>query len=244
MIYKLILLLFIAHLIADFILQPHLWSTEKKKAPLTKYHLYHIAVVLVLTFILSLSPKFWWGASIIVITHFLIDILKSYIELNTQKSDKERNYFFWDQFLHLLVIIIVSTIFSRFEEIIFLVDIPIKVLLITSAFLLCAKPANIIIKNVFIAFSISIPELKIDAHSEAIPEDKGLPNAGKLIGIMERFLVLALILIGQYSAVGLIIAAKSILRFRSTDRNEYILVGTLLSFGIAGLVGILVTQLV
>jgi len=28
---------------------------------------------------------------------------------------------------------------------------------------------------------------------------------------MERFLVLALILVGQYSAVGLIIAAKSIL---------------------------------
>jgi len=56
--------------------------------------------------------------------------------------------------------------------------------------------------------------------------------------------VLALILIGQYSAVGLIIAAKSILRFRSTERNEYILVGTLLSFGIASLVGILITQLI
>ena len=59
---------------------------------------------------------------------------------------------------------------------------------------------------------------------------------------MERFLVLALVLVGQFSAVGLIIAAKSILRFRSPIKNEYILVGTLLSFGIAVLIGILILQ--
>jgi hypothetical protein len=59
---------------------------------------------------------------------------------------------------------------------------------------------------------------------------------------MERFLVLSLVLIGQYSAVGLIIAAKSILRYKSTQKNEYILVGTLLSFGIAVLLGILISN--
>ncbi len=62
-----------------------------------------------------------------------------------------------------------------------------------------------------------------------------------LIGLMERFLVLALILVRQYSAVGLIIAAKSILRFRDNKKNEYVLVGTLLSFGIATLLGILIS---
>nr|WP_320119540.1 hypothetical protein [uncultured Marinifilum sp.] len=74
-------------------------------------------------------------------------------------------------------------------------------------------------------------------------ENKDLPNAGKLIGLMERFLVLALILVNQYSAVGLIIAAKSILRFRDNKKNEYVLVGTLLSFGIATLLGILISLL-
>lgn len=64
-------------------------------------------------------------------------------------------------------------------------------------------------------------------------EVKGLPNAGKLIGIVERLLAFALILSGQNSAVGLIIAAKSILRFRNTEHSEYVLVGSLLSFGIA-----------
>jgi len=52
-----------------------------------------------------------------------------------------------------------------------------------------------------------------------------------------------LILVNQFSAVGLIIAAKSILRFKSTEKNEYILVGTLLSFGIAVLLGIIILKL-
>ena len=73
-------------------------------------------------------------------------------------------------------------------------------------------------------------------------KDDGLPNAGKLIGIMERFLVLSLILVGQFSAVGLIITAKSILRFKSTQKNEYVLVGTLLSSGIAVIIGILTSK--
>lgn len=58
---------------------------------------------------------------------------------------------------------------------------------------------------------------------------------------MERFIVLALILVGQFSAVGLIIAAKSILRFRDNKKNEYVLVGTMLSFGIATILGILIS---
>ncbi len=61
---------------------------------------------------------------------------------------------------------------------------------------------------------------------------------------MERSLVLALILVNQYSAVGLIIAAKSILRFKDNTKNEYVLVGTLLSFGIAIILGVLISFLV
>lgn len=49
------------------------------------------------------------------------------------------------------------------------------------------------------------------------------PNAGRLIGIVGRFLVLALIILGEYEAVGLIIAAKSILRFNDTQKSEYVL---------------------
>jgi len=85
----------------------------------------------------------------------------------------------------------------------------------------------------FRAFSIETPFENPD-----IEEEKSLPNAGKLIGISERLIALALILLGQYEAVGLIIAAKSILRFNATQKSEYVLVGTLLSFGIAVFTGI------
>ncbi len=49
-----------------------------------------------------------------------------------------------------------------------------------------------------------------------------------------------MVLICQYEAVGLIIAAKSILRFNATQKSEYVLVGTLLSFGIAVFAGIVI----
>ena len=66
-------------------------------------------------------------------------------------------------------------------------------------------------------------------------------NAGKLIGTLERVISLALILVDQFAAVGFIIAAKSLLRFRdtATARTEYLLIGTLLSFGIVILLGII-----
>ena len=70
-----------------------------------------------------------------------------------------------------------------------------------------------------------------------------MQNAGKVIGVMERYMTLALILSSQFAAVGLIIAAKSILRFNAPQKNEYILVGTLLSFGFALLTGILINLL-
>lgn len=40
---------------------------------------------------------------------------------------------------------------------------------------------------------------------------------------------------GEFAAVGLILPAKSILRFNGTQKSEYVLIGTLLSFGFAAL---------
>ena len=115
-------------------------------------------------------------------------------------------------------------------------DFSIKLIAVITGFVFCAKPANILIKNIFEAYGIEIPVI-----SNVKDENRDLPNAGKLIGVMERFFVLALILVGQFSAVGLIIAAKSILRFKDNMKNEYVLVGTMLSFGIATILGILIS---
>ena len=59
-------------------------------------------------------------------------------------------------------------------------------------------------------------------------------------------LTLVFVMLEQYEAIGFLLAAKSLLRFKETDtvKSEYVLVGTLLSFGIAILLGVVVKLLI
>jgi hypothetical protein len=60
---------------------------------------------------------------------------------------------------------------------------------------------------------------------------------------MERLLAFVLVLLGQFTAIGFIIAAKSVLRYGDrTPKTEYVLIGTLLSFGIAFALGVGITS--
>lgn len=69
----------------------------------------------------------------------------------------------------------------------------------------------------------------------AAPPDT-LPLGGRLIGRLERLVILMLVLAEEPGAIGFLIAAKSILRFnelaREEDRHvsEYVIIGTLASF--------------
>jgi len=66
---------------------------------------------------------------------------------------------------------------------------------------------------------------------------------GRAIGALERAVGLSLVLLGEYGALGLIIAAKSLARFKALeDRDfaEYFLIGTLSSLLLALLGGIAV----
>ncbi len=74
-----------------------------------------------------------------------------------------------------------------------------------------------------------------------LPEAGGLRRGGAVIGVLERALTLTFVLLGQYTAVALIVNAKSIARFPELkDRQfaEYYLVGTLSSMLFATLVGV------
>ncbi len=77
-----------------------------------------------------------------------------------------------------------------------------------------------------------------------------IPGAGRWIGALERLLIFVLVLAGQAGAAGLVVAAKSVLRFpeisgeHRTIDPEYVLVGSLSSwligFGVAVGVGALI----
>ena len=77
----------------------------------------------------------------------------------------------------------------------------------------------------------------MEPFAARLPPDvtaESLPGAGRVIGLLERGLIFVLILLGQPAGVGLLIAAKSILRFGALkdDRalSEYVIIGTLASF--------------
>ena len=79
-------------------------------------------------------------------------------------------------------------------------------------------------------------------------EQESLKKAGRYIGIFERVLVLTFILSNNFSAIGFLIGAKSILRFGDVKgarkHTEYVLIGTLMSFSLCILLGLLIRYLV
>ncbi len=80
--------------------------------------------------------------------------------------------------------------------------------------------------------------------------DESLVNAGKYIGILERLFVFPFVIIGSWEGTGFLLAAKSVFHFgdlkESKDRKltEYILIGTLLSFGVAIATGLFFREMI
>jgi hypothetical protein len=72
---------------------------------------------------------------------------------------------------------------------------------------------------------------------------RGLRGGGTIIGWLERFLFVTFVLSGSYAALGLVLAAKGVVRFgevkEAKDQKiaEYVLIGTLLSLAWALVVG-------
>ncbi len=226
---NLLLQLLIAHLLGDFIFQPNKWVTEKEKRKLRSPKLYlHILLHILLTFICIWEIKLWYVPLTIGISHFIIDASKLLIQ--TKKT--KRLLFFIDQVLHIAVIFL---IWMYVKEVAFTFKIDESHWLLITCVLFLTFPTSILIKTII---SIYTPKTNLK-------KDESLQNAGKYIGILERLLVFIFIVTNHWEGVGFLVAAKSIFRFsdltQAKDRKltEYILIGTLISFGSAILIGIL-----
>ena len=233
--YNILILQLIGHVLADFIFQNDKWVQERQRLQFRSKVLYwHTLIIFLLSWILSWQLKFVYFSIAIAISHFILDGFKMQLSNITIAKNKlfKKGYFFIDQGIHLIIIAAVTYWFNHKYCTIncYQINVETKHLLIAFGYILCLKPANIIIKEVLSLYNISIDN----------KPDTDLLNAGKLIGNIERILTLTLILFNQFSVVGFIIAAKSIIRFKDTDKpkTEYVLIGSLLSFGIAILIGI------
>ena len=226
----LFLSLLLAHVIGDFYLQNDKYCAQKEERKFKSWFLYvHSLIIGVVSWAVVPIYEFRFYALAIAFSHLVIDVIKTY-------SPKGLWNFVIDQVAHLAILIIVTFFFDSTTK------LPIQSMdcngtysipLFILALLLCIKPANILIKLVLKKYQVGETQ-----------SCENIKNAGALIGNLERILTIIFVIIGQYEAIGFIIAAKSILRFKDTDtaKTEYVLAGTFLSFGIALLCGLMATK--
>ena len=210
------LALFLAHLLADYPLQ-NSWIIKNKKQPLAMAC--HIAVVFLLTFLAlrgNLLP-----ALIITGAHLIIDLIKTHYG-----PDKLWAYL-TDQAAHVATIVLVllarPDLSTLWPEATAYVN---YVLVLACGLILSVWAGGPAIGYLMEKFE--------DARGDSLPE------AGRTIGMLERALVFLMVISGQPGSIGFLIAAKSIFRFDTTADNrkvaEYVIIGTLASFGWALLV--------
>ena len=220
---ELFLCLVLAHLIADFLLQTNkICKNKAEKRWRSLFHYGHSVVVFGLSWLVTWDVR--WCALLIGVSHFGVDMWKSYRE-------ECLKWFSVDQILHIAVLVGVAWLWSANYEWYMPLEVKTAYLAMVVAALVCWKPSNIFIKLMLKHYSVKMPE-----------EEASGFNVGALIGTIERWLILIFVCMQRYEALGLLIAAKSIIRYsdKQTTKTEYVLAGTLLSIFIAVIMGLLV----
>jgi len=214
----------LAHLLGDFVLQPKKWIKDKQKKKHKSPYLYwHMLIhLLALLVALEFNTTYFLGIGVVVGSHFFIDLGK----LSLHKKSNARILFFADQILHFIVLFGVVYYYTRFNFTLASLFSP-EILLFVIAILLTTSVSSILMK-------VIVSRWKIENNDK-----KSLKNAGAYIGVLERLFIFMFIVLGQWSGIGFLLTAKSVFRFgdlsKANDRKltEYILIGTLLSFGLA-----------
>ncbi|MXV52149.1 DUF3307 domain-containing protein [Pedobacter sp. HMF7647] len=223
--------LILAHLLTDFVFQPASWVKERSLKKYKSPKLYaHIVVTAVVAYFFSGIWGAWWLPLLIGISHLAIDIWKSYKPARVK-------FFILDQLFHLLILLVSwILLFNNGAQVLATVFQFIsgpRFILIAAAYILAGWPLGYLI-------GMATEKWRNQAQVNA----EGLDQAGMWIGLFERFLILTFILINQYTAIGFLIAAKSVLRFSDKDntqrKTEYVLIGTLMSFSASFVIGLLV----
>lgn len=233
-------LLLLAHIAGDFYVQTG--NMAKKKEEDVKWVTLHCLCYLAAVMIVSV-PVMSYNVAVygilFAVTHMVIDLVKFYYIRRLKKKAEitpfmERNIFFADQGLHFICLAAVAYLFASHGNAL-QVGENAAVFFETvggtgkafaswsAALLIIHKPANIAISKL----------LMIYKPANLNDEENKDNNAGRFIGTVERILILIFISIEQFSAIGLVLTAKSIARYdrisKEKDFAEYYLLGTLLS---------------
>ncbi len=201
-----------AHVLADFLFQTHWMVTHKSRALAIAAH-GAVVLTLNLAIIGSMAPALW----LLALAHIGVDLIK------THGPWRGLGAFLVDQSAHLMLLAaLAGTTPDLWSDGIWaeMARLP-GVLTLITGLILATRTGG---------FAIS---MLMQPWAEASPQ--GLANGGRAIGMLERGLIFLLVMSGQAEGIGFLIAAKSVLRFGSVgdDRavSEYVIIGTLASFG-------------
>lgn len=234
---KTFLFLCVFHVVGDYVLQ---WQNmANKKRPFNRYFIGHILLYALSMAAVFLCAPFTQAAItwlVLSISHMSIDIIRYFVDKKYEDKPVTKCLSLsLDQFLHLSLIFICYWFIMRSHP----------GLLNTTLFLqrwfhialgyiviLCIiwRPSGIFISKVLDIFPLN-------GGSSASPVDEKTLNAGAAIGFLERIIVIVLVLLNAPTAIGFVLTAKSVARFKQFEDNppftERYLIGTLLSVGIA-----------
>ena len=220
------------HMLGDFYLQCERMCSSKAEKGFKSGWLYlHVLLVFLVAWGVTRTASFWWAALLIALLHGVADGIKSYF---VRKQKIANGAFWWDQLIHIVVIGAVVWLYwlcCGWDEWLWLTSYRIAMIL---GFVFCLWPANF-----FIGEFLKIIKVEKKGSNGDAKEVKSTLDASRVIGSIERMLVFLFVWLGQYSAIGFLIAAKSVMRFpekgkgKEGNNAEYYLVGSLLSFGLA-----------
>lgn len=233
-------LLIVGHLLGDFYLQTETLAEKKKISP--RYMLLHcLLYAAAVYFALFWQRQDYAGsvlpAILLMALHGAVDGFKVWIEKRGCPPKRAVVIFLLDQCAHIAALWFVSICWnvdsaagSCFMNV-SAADIH-KAALAAIGVLICWKPAAI-----FMALTLQmISDAENEDDSEKQEEANEVRGIGQWIGVLEREMILLLGLMGQYGAIGYVLTAKSISRYKQLENKafaEKYLIGTLLSALIA-----------
>lgn len=229
-----------AHFIADFSLQSADWALKKTQH--FRYLAGHaITYAAVITASLLACVPFhyaWCSLTIISISHFVID----WVRVNADKKYNKPLQLFYsfliDQVLHITVIGSMVYWFGlniqvRSWVVMLSQYCPLeKILRYALIFIVILDPASVFVKKL---------SQYVAGNTNDSTDEKEQP-VGRVIGKVERILTAILVLCGKIEAIGFVLTAKSLARYKQLDNQKFAekyLVGTLSSTAIAIIVALL-----
>lgn len=234
-------LLILAHVLSDFAFQSNRMVREKDQPATLLRHGSIVLGVHALAWLPVLNVRVALGLVLLAGAHVALDHWKVGM---TGRGGRRSAWFLIDQALHLASLYVLWSYFrsnapgpgwlSHWTPQWYQAPEVAWLAVVVSAFVF-----------LWIGGAALVRDLLHDLGVEAETESTG---RGRVIGILERWLVLTFVLVGQWAALGLVIAAKAIVRYDKVHKEEpfaeVFLIGTLSSVLVAVVVGIGVRWLV